>query len=126
MSLNTSTTIIKATGLSGVIFWAIIFTDYFNSEMFLFVLLSVIPVSICCSLTICLTIAPFYWLKQKHKSYKHIYKTYLPYYAIILFGLCIYLIVFSNFELFFIAFVTAAFFTTLKSWSWLIEPERNN
>lgn len=122
--MNIPLTIIKATGLSAIIFWSVIFTETFESEMFLFVLLSVIPISICCALTICLTIAPFYWSKKEDTNLKSTYDRYFPFYAIVLFSLCAYAIIGSDFDVYIMAFITSAFFTALKSWSWIIEPEK--
>lgn len=122
--MNIPLTIIKATGFSAIIFWSIIFTKSFDSDMLLFVLLSVIPISICCALTICLTIAPFYWSKKEGTDLKTINNRYFPFYAIVLFSLCAYGIIESDFNIYPLAFITSAFFTALKSWSWIIEPEK--
>ena len=122
--LNIPSTIIRASGLAAIIFWAIIFTKEFSSDMFVFVLLSMIPISICCSLTICLTIAPFFWSKKESTSINSIYNKYFPYYAITVFIICFYYCLASQFETYVVAFFTAAFFTLLKSWIWIIEPEK--
>ncbi|WP_396601765.1 hypothetical protein [Algibacter sp. R77976] len=122
MTLNIPTTIVKASGLSAIIFWLIISSKHFEPEMLLLVLLSMIPISICCALTICLTIAPFYWSKKEGTNLKNVRGRYFPYYAITLFSLCTFAIIGSEFDVYVMAFITSAFFTALKSWSWIIEP----
>lgn len=122
--MNIPLTIIKATGLSMFIFWVIILSKTTNEDLSLFILLSIIPISICCALTICLTIAPFFWSKKESTSLETIYNNYFPFYAIALFGLCFFCVLGSNFDIYVLAFFTSAFVTSLKSWSWIIEPEK--
>ncbi|SFZ92712.1 hypothetical protein SAMN05428642_102911 [Flaviramulus basaltis] len=122
--MNVPITIIKATGLSLIIFWTIAITEDFSLDMIPLVLLSVIPISICCSLTICLTIAPFFWSKKGKRNLETVYNSYFPFYAIALFGLCVFSTIESNFNTYGIAFNTSAFFTALKTWSWLAEPKK--
>lgn len=117
-------TIIKATGLSSIIFWSIIFTEVFNTDMFLFVIVSFIPIIICCALTIWLTIAPFFWLKKAGTNLKTIRNRYFPFYSIMLFALSAFASIGSEFDIYVMAFVISAFFTALKSWSWIIESDK--
>lgn len=122
--MNIPKTIMKATGLSTVIFWTIILTANYSLDMLLFIPLSMIPISICCAITIYFTIAPFYWLKNEFTSLKTIHNSYFPFYAMTLFGLCIFGVLKSNFDVYALAFIGSAFFTALKSWSWLTELEK--
>jgi len=122
--MNIPKTILKATGASTVIFWAIILTGYFRVDMLVLIPLSMIPISICCAVTICLSIAPFYWSKNEYTSLQTIHNRYFPFYAIVLFGVCAFGVLLSNFDVYALAFIASAFFTTLKSWSWLTELEK--
>lgn len=125
--MNTPLTLVKATGLSFVIFWGIILTEEtFRLNTLPYIILSIIPVGICCTLTICLTVLPFYWSKNEGTTFKTVYNTYFPFYAIALFGICIYTHIRSNFQIFPVAFIAAAFFTLLKSWIWIISPIKTN
>lgn len=121
--MDTSLTLIKATGMSFIIFWSILFSeDHFYLEALPYVILSIIPVALCCVILICLTIAPFFWSKKETTSYREIYCTYFPFYTIALFGISIYALIASKFDNPVIAFTASAFLTLLKSWSWIIKP----
>ncbi|PWH81795.1 hypothetical protein DIS18_14045 [Algibacter marinivivus] len=124
--MNTPLTILKATGLSFIIFWAIIFSkEKFTLDMFPYVFLSLIPIGLCCLVVICLTICPFFWANNKSKNIDTVLKTYFPFYAIILFALCGYGFITSNLDTFSVAFISSAFFTLLKSWTWLAKSHKN-
>ncbi len=122
--MNIPLTLVKATGLSAILFWAIIFTNKFNYiDTIPFVFLSLIPISICCALVICLTIAPFYWSKHEDTRYKTVYNTYFPFYAIIIFSLCLFGSIQADFDTHLTAFFASAFITTSKSWEWLAKTD---
>ncbi|ULC59014.1 hypothetical protein MBM09_13995 [Flaviramulus sp. BrNp1-15] len=113
----------KSTLLATIIFWLIIFTENFESDMIPFILLSIIPISICCAITITTTIVPFFWLQNEGTSNSKIFKTYFPFYAIVSFGLCFYGALES---LFTISFFASAFFTTMQSWVWFGREKTTN
>ncbi len=120
--MDTPLAILKATCMSFVIFWTILLTEErFIIDILPYMFLSVIPIALCCMLTICLTIAPFFWSKNENTSLKKVYNTYFPFYAIALFGICTYMLTTSNFKIFPVAFISSAFFTLLKSWHWLAQ-----
>lgn len=124
--MNTTLTVVKATGMSFMIFWIILFTEeIFHWNTMPYIFLSVIPIGLCCTLTICLTIAPFYWAKNSETDLNTVYSTYFPFYTIVLSGICISVLITSNFNTSSVAFITSAFFTLLKSWSWIIKPSKN-
>ncbi len=114
-----STPIIKAILLATAIFWTIIITEDFQTEMFPFILLSIIPISICCALTIYITIVPFF-IFNKYNNIET-YKRYFPFYAIICFSICFYGIWKSGFNVFSISFFVSAFFTTMQTWTWIVK-----
>lgn len=123
--MNTPSTILKATGMSFVIFWAILLTEKgFQIDMLPFMILSSVPIALCCMLTICLTVAPFFWWKSELKSLTKVFETYFSFYAITLFGICSYALITSNFRISPVAFISSAFITLLKSWSWLIQTPK--
>lgn len=112
--MNVPINIIKSTLLATVIFWLIILAKDFESDMIALIFLSVIPISICCAITILITIAPFFWLNKKLTP-RMVFKKYSPFYAIVVFSLCLY----GTFqEPITICFYASAFFTTMQSWVW--------
>lgn len=109
----------KSTVLATLIFWMIISPKSFEVDTFLFVLLSMIPVFVCCVVTIALTIYPFFRLFETETfDKKAVFNTFFPFYAIVAFSLCIYVIFLSDLEFYMIAFFTSAFMTTSYSWVW--------
>ncbi|GAB1857536.1 hypothetical protein MHTCC0001_23720 [Flavobacteriaceae bacterium MHTCC 0001] len=121
--MDTPMTLVKASFTAFAIFWAILLTEktLYGTNFAEVMLLSIIPVAICCAVTICLTIAPFFWVKNEKTEFKVYRKVYFPYYAITLATICTSMIVCSNFNIFMIAFTLSAFFTLLKSWGWIIK-----
>ncbi|WP_248723608.1 hypothetical protein [Seonamhaeicola sp. ML3] len=79
-------TIGKATLLATVIFWLIIFSKVYEPEMFLYLLLSMVPICICCAITVTLTIAPFFWYEGKpRKTEKKFLNTFFPFMPLLFF-----------------------------------------
>ena len=121
-------TILKSTILATCIFWIlIIMSEGFQSYMIPLVFLSMIPISICCAITILLTIVPFFWFRSNglsdglgHRN-KIIFNKYFPFYAIVTFCLCLYGIIELTFA---ISFFLSAFFTTMQSWIWLAKEHQ--
>ncbi|MCF7560438.1 hypothetical protein L3X39_07295 [Sabulilitoribacter multivorans] len=113
--MKTPLIILKASIMATCIFWTILFSRNFESEMVPFIIVSFIPISICCGLTIMLTIYPFFKLKKDVESSMNIFKKYFPFYAIFSFGLCLYgSITIPDI----ICFFASAFFTTMQTWVW--------
>lgn len=121
-SNNIMSTLLKATGLSAILFWIIIIPNGYNVNELPIILVSFIPIAIVSSITIVITILPFFLIEKKGVNPSVIYKKYFPYYSIIVFSISIYLIIKSDFEIFVIAFFTAAFFTLIQSWVWICKP----
>ncbi len=119
--MNTPSVILKSTILATCLFWIPIMSKDFQSDMILFVFLSIIPISLCCAFTILLTIAPFFWFHGKASSdgsvhrNKVIFNKYFPFYAITTFSLCLYGTIKFSFA---ISFFISVFFTTMQSWIW--------
>lgn len=123
--MDTPLTLLKSTGMSFLIFWGIILTeDRMPIDTAPYIFLSIIPIFLCCMTTICLTVAPFFWSKKKNSSLQEVYSTYFPFYAIVLFTMCVYGLIVSSFEIHILAFIASAFFTLLRSWSWLAHPSK--
>lgn len=109
----------KSTILATLIFWLIIFSKTFEADMFLLLILSIIPVFSCCAIVISFTIYPFFRAFEKKSVPKEIgFNRIFPYYSTLNFGLCSYFIVSSNFENHVVAFFMASFITTSYSWMW--------
>lgn len=113
---------LKSTILATLIFWIIIIIHNFQVQMLWLIIISSIPIFICCFLTIVLTICPFFRLfKTESLDEKSIFRTFFPFYSITYFGLCTCGMYMNNFEIYSIAFFTAAFITTSQSWIWFIK-----
>lgn len=106
--------ILKAALLSTCIFWLILTaTENFHLVYLGIIILSVIPITLCCAITIIVTILPFF--KFNKNSNRIIFKKYFPFYAIVCFSLCFYGLL-NNSDL--TSFFASAFFTTMQSWVW--------
>ncbi|MDO5973543.1 hypothetical protein [Flavivirga jejuensis] len=116
--MNMPSVILKSTVLATCIFWIIIISENFQSGMIPFIFLSIIPISICCTITILFTVMPFFWFKSDGLRNETVFKKYFPFYTIVSFCLCLY----GVFELTFaISFFVSAFFTTMQSWVWIVK-----
>jgi hypothetical protein len=124
-SSNLGVAILKATLMTTIIFWLFVFYDDFDLGMIPYILLSIIPISIICSLTILFTIMPFFWFLKNNTSKKIIFEKYFPFYSIMIFLLFLYAIVISRFQEYVIAFFMSAFFILIQSWIWLCKPDIN-
>ena len=124
-SKNLGSAILKAILFATLLFWTLFISENTNSNMSYFVLLSIIPIAIICSITIFITITPFFWLAKENVTDKEIFKKYFPYYSIIAFGISSYFIISTNFEGFVCAFFITAFFTLMQSWVWICKIPTN-
>lgn len=113
--MNISKTIIKATLLATCIFWFIIISKNFEEIMLPLFFLSMIPISICCTIVLLFTIVPFFWLKKKTTTNKTIFEIFFPFYAITCFSLCLCA---SLKEPSLLCFFASVFITTMQSWIW--------
>jgi hypothetical protein len=118
---NLSSTLLKAICLATGLFWMLIISEGF-SQISLLILISIIPIAIVCSLTIIVTITPFFWLAKENVSNHEIFKRYFPYYSIITFGISTHFVILSNFESYVCAFYITAFITLMQSWIWICKP----
>lgn len=117
--MNIIKNISRSTLLATAIFWLIIYKDVGDDAILLFMFLSLLPIFLCCLVTILITIYPFYWLiSNDTRTNSCVFKTYFPYYAIVSFCGSMLTIIASDFELFVISFFTSAFITTSHSWMW--------
>jgi hypothetical protein len=116
---NIPSILCKSALLAAVIFWAQII-EAFNMAFFPILIFSIIPIAIVSSLTIFVTIMPFYVIGG-HLSNHEIFKRYFPYYAIFTFGIASYYIFCSNFDSIVCAFFSSAFFTLMTAWVWIFK-----
>ena len=120
--MNLPSNLAKSSMLATCIFWTIGMTDGFDLDMIPIIFFSYIPIFIMCSLTIIITICPFFWLAEnKNFTKENVFYTYFPYYAIICFTICLYSIFSISYEAFLIGFFVAVFFTTMQSWIWFVK-----
>lgn len=116
----------KSCLLAAGIFWIIIGSEDFDSNMILFIFLSLIPIFLFVTVVVLFTICPFFWWKENSKFNKQqVFKTYFPYYAIIAFGSCAFGIISSDFDVYMIAFFASAFITTNQSWIWFAKEQKH-
>jgi hypothetical protein len=120
-SNNIPATLLKSSLLATIIFWLVIVTSVeFNLDTLPpLLIISIVPISIVCSLTILITVVPFYVIEKNNMSNREIFKKHFPFYSIFVFGISSYCIVNSNFESFVCAFFITAFFTLMQSWIWI-------
>ena len=118
-SSNLSSTLLKAICLATTLFWILIIPEDFNQFWFI---ISIIPIAIVCSLTIIVTITPFFWLAKENVTDHEVFKKVFPYYSIIAFGISVYFMIETNFESFICAFFITAFITLMQSWIWICKP----
>jgi hypothetical protein len=118
---NLSSTLLKAIFIATILFWALIIPEMFN-QIFILIILSIIPIAIVCSLTIIVTITPFFWLAKEGVTDQEIFKKYFPFYAIIAFSISLYFMIDTKFESFTCAFFITAFLTLMQSWIWICKP----
>jgi len=122
-SKNLGATLCKATLLATTIFWILVYSEGVNTNAFVFIFPSMFLIFIVCSITILVTITPFFWLAKEDKTDKEIFKKYFPYYSIIAFAIAMYFIISGNFDKFTCVFFTTAFFTLMQSWIWICKPK---
>jgi len=111
--MNTPSIIGKSILLATLIFWLFNYTQL-DFQGYLLVPLSLIPISICVSLVILITIFP--WFTNSKKSAKQIFNIGFPIYSILLFIVCVYFGFESDFENFITGFLASAYITTCYAW----------
>ncbi|WP_346882836.1 hypothetical protein [uncultured Algibacter sp.] len=114
--MDTLKIILKSIVLSTTIFWIIIISKDFETDMLYLIPLSWIPISLCCLITICITVLPFFSFKPDKYTNKAVFKRYFPFYSIVCFGLCFYASYNSKFDIDLMSFLASAFFTTTYTW----------
>ena len=123
--MNIPSNVGKSTLLAMCIFWIINFTKNISMDLAGFALLSAIPIFICVSLVIIITICPVFWfLKKDNVSNYAIAKKYFPYYIIVMFALCLMGIITSRSDVYSISFFITVFITTAQSWVWFAKENR--
>ncbi len=111
--------IFKASLLATSIFWILDISSGNYNHISPFIIFSIIPIAITCSILICITIMPFIWSEKADKNRREIFKKYFPYYSIINFTICCYFIIKSNFEKSTCTFFVTVFLTLTQSWLWI-------
>lgn len=119
-----NTTALKSTALATILFVLPIFSE--ADEIGIFFL--IIPIYIICLASIYITIVPFYHSEKEKLSNEGIFNKYFPYYALVSFGLCVFITysIYDEFkETYIIYFFVSAFFTAMQSWVWLFKYKKN-
>jgi len=114
----------KSSLLAATIFWIIILSDGFNWNMVPFIFLSLIPIYVCCALTILITICPIFWfLENDNYNKQRIFKTFFPVYAILAFGFSVYSIYRFSLDIIILSFFVSAYITIAHSWVWFAKEK---
>lgn len=122
--MNIPTNIGKSTILATCIFWTINLTHEGDLDFAPIIILSLIPICICVTLTILITICPIFWaFKKENDSNITLVKKLFPYYAIVAFSLCVFGATASNYDFYFVSFFIAAYLTTAQSWIWFAKEK---
>lgn len=122
--MNVKANISKSTLLATAIFWLIIFTEDFEMDLLIFVLLSIIPICICVSIVILVSICPIIkFHKKEGENYNSVVKRCFPYQIIIVFTVCLYGVISSINDIHFMSFFITAFITTAQSWVWFAKEK---
>ncbi len=73
---------------------------------------------------IILTILPFYLIERSGINGDAFFKKYFPFYAIVFFSSCLFVVISSQFNTITTAIFTIAYFTAMMSWIWMFKPKR--
>ena len=110
---------LKSTLLAASIFWLFYIDHVFTSRIITYVLISFLPIFICCLMTISASIYPFFLIGGKSKiARQKTFTIYFPYYVMIAFSFSGVLLNATQFDPFLLSFLTSAFITTCQSWVW--------
>lgn len=123
--MNIGQTALKATGVSAVLFWLFMTKEIDFETLVTLIPLSIIPIFLCCLLMLVSTICPIFWIEADRLNTQQIFSTYFPYYSIVVFIACCYLIAHTNFNDFALGFSSSAFFSLMYSWVWITKTESN-
>lgn len=117
--------VLRSTLLAAIIFWSILLSgEQWSSYMVGVVIMSVIPIFICCAVVISISILPFFFgTLDSSMASRAIFRRWFPYYVTIAFGLCLWVIITTNFQKEVIAFFISAFITTCQSWVWFAKSK---
>lgn len=123
--MNIPINLVKSSMLALGIFWTIICAkEGLDSDLILPIVLSFIPVFLVVTIVIIGTVCRIYWLaKNEHTGNLQVFKTYFPYYALIVFMICFYGIITSGFETILTAFYVSAYITSSQSWVWFAKEQ---
>jgi hypothetical protein len=123
--MNLPSNLGKSTLLASAVFWGILGSKVLQITFMPFVLLSFIPIFICVASSVIVSICPIFWLTERESfNKKRIFKAYFPYYAIVVFGICVLAIIDNSFSILAIAFFSSAFISTCQSWVWFAKEEQ--
>lgn len=121
--MNIGVNLCKSTLLATGIFWLILFKAEVTWSIMPFVILSVLPIFLCCLFVISISICPFFFSCKDSGDKKRIFKTYFPIYIMISFIIGLTFIINCKFDIYVIAFFTSAFITTSQSWIWFTKDK---
>lgn len=116
-------TSLKATLFATFLMWFLNIGEWNLLEAIPFILLSSIPIWLVCYISIVVTILPIYSIEKNKLTNRQIFNKYFPYYTIVSFLICVFLMISEDFEMIFVYFLITAFFTASLSWIWLFNKE---
>ncbi len=74
---------------------------------------------------ITITILPFYYIEYERSNTSMIFKKFFPYYAIVFFSCCLFIIIAQNFEEFSVIIFSITYITAVQSWVWFFKPKKH-
>ena len=111
--MKTSETLGKSIVLATFIFWLVLYDETHLDQIWL-ILLSIIPISICVTITILITIFP--WFSNSKNNSKKVFNIGFPIYSGLLFMTCIYASFISDFDVYVTSFLSSVYITTCYAW----------
>ncbi len=122
MSLSLGKTSLKSALLSSSVFWILMSVDEGFEPYFIFLWIITVFITAFLSLVmIAITILPFYEYRS-NLSKSSFFHTYFPYYAVVFFGVSVW-ILYHNYEEFLLYVLIAANVSAMMSWVWLFREE---
>ena len=124
---NTITTAAKAAMLSsGLLTLAFSSTqDLYNYDLVMIFFISLLITFFISLGMIIFTVLPFYYIEYERSNTRMMFKKFFPYYTIVCFSCCLFIIITQNFEEISILLFSIAYVTAAQSWVWFFKPKKN-
>jgi hypothetical protein len=127
--MNTAQRVIVSAGKaalfsSGLLVLFLLYAEKIYNEWSVILIFSVGITFVIAIGMIVLTILPLYLIERSGISGEIIFKKYFPFYAMVFFSSCLFIVVSSEFNTIITAICVIAYFTAMMSWIWMFKPKR--